>query len=274
MQTSSDLKVLNIFSYYRNSMFSISNDLIFWNISLENMIKDYPENPAFRNQDVFQSIFCVNNLPSKPYENSVKVYNGSFSVKTNELIEYKNDFFQWIRNISILKAYNSCELLILRSIQLKYFPSLEDPLKNRKSAKKVEKEIKNFISEFDSVNNRHLIKFIQIKSSEFKSFSNDPVRMDRNTTWKSFFESFSIIRNTIAHNNSILSEDSLNQLRQTSRDIFEYHFDLKKDDNNFNHLLPKGGDYFSNFLDLINDFSINTSKFIFEESDLRFLDMN
>jgi hypothetical protein len=238
------------------------------------MIKDYQKNPEFINQYAFQSIFCVYNLPAGPSEDCLKVYKTPFLVQTEELIEYKKNFFTWIRNSSLLKAYNSCELLLLRSIQLKFFPSLSDPRKDRKCARQTDNEIKKTFTKPDTNNNRHIIEFIKIKSSEFNSFSQEQIRIDRSTTWGNFFELFSILRNTIAHNNSILSDDAYNQIKSMSKDVFEYHFDLQTDENNFKLLIPKGGDSFSNFINLINDFSLNTSKFIFEETDLRFLDMH
>lgn len=274
MATSLDPDIINAFDYYRKSLFTISNDLHFWDLSLDNMIKEYQKNPEFVNQYAFQSIFCVYNLPSKPSENCLKVYQAPFLVKTEELIEYKQSFFLWTRNSSILKAYNSCELLLLRSIQLKYFPTLTDPRKDRKSARKVDNEIRNTFTKPDVNNNRHVIEFLKLKIPEFESFSKDLVRIDRATTWGNFFELFSILRNTIAHNNSILSDDAYNQIKSVSKDIFEYHFELQLDENNFKLLIPKSGDSFSNFINLINDFSLNTSKFIFGESDLRFLDMH
>ena len=87
MSTGSDPNIINAFDYYRKSLFSISNDLHFWDLSLDRMIKDYQKNTDLIDQYAFQSIFCVYNLPSKPLEDCLKVYKTPFLVQTEELVE-------------------------------------------------------------------------------------------------------------------------------------------------------------------------------------------
>jgi hypothetical protein len=177
-------------------------------------------------------------------------------------------------NLSILKAYNLCEILLFRSIQLLFFPSLNNPIESRKYTNAINTEIKKNLPKPDSTNNRHIIEFLKLKVQKFDTFSDQKIRIDLTTNWASFFEMFSILRHIITHQGSIVDINTHNQIKSKAKDIFERHFDLFENNLGFKILNPLEGDLFSDFINLINDFSLNTVKFIFNETDLSFLDMN
>ncbi|MFN8431726.1 MAG: hypothetical protein U0V04_17225 [Spirosomataceae bacterium] len=274
MQNYSSTDIQKIFNFYRTSLFSISNDIQFWKAFLEKAIEKYNEANDCEYRKIFESIFNVYDLSFDSSNGFLKTYNQTFEISSNDLQDYRKKFFNWIMNLSILKAYNASELLLLGSIQLAFFPTLESPFKNRKHADNIHREVRNSLTKPDTTNNKHLIQFLRTKSSKFDTFSDQLVRIDLKSNWINFFEMLSILRNVIAHHGTIVNVDTLNQIKSNAKDIFERHFDLFDDENDFAVLHPREGDSFLNFIDLINDFSLNTSKFIFDESDLSFLDMS
>lgn len=274
MQNLSSTDIQKTFNFYRNSLFSISNDIQFWKSFLEKAIEKYNEANECGHRKIFESIFNVYDIPFDSLNGVLKTYNETFEISPNSLQDYRKKFFNFVMNFSILKAYNASELLLLGSIQLAFFPTLESPFKNRKHADKIHKEIKNNLTNADTTNNRHLIQFLKAKCSKFDTFSDQLVRIDLKTNWINFFEMLSILRNVIAHHGTIVNVDTLNQIKSKAKDIFERHFDLCDDENAYAILHPKEGDSFLNFINLINDFSLNTSKFVFDKYDLSFLDMS
>lgn len=264
-------EIAAVFNFYRSSVSSITNT-DFWKSFFSTAIDNY----ANENEDSmrFGSVFNVYNLSEETGNGYLKTYKVPFQMTTSQLKNYSEQLFDWIIILSILRAYNVSELLLLRSIQIKYFPSLPSPLNGRKEAKKLENEIKNALPKFDTNNNRHLIEFIKAKSDKFKKFSAHPVRVDLKTTWTEFFEFISILRNVIAHQGSIVNNDTLNTIKSTAKDIFERYFETFEDEDGFVILNVKKGAAYSNFIGLLNDFSLNAAKFILDENDLSFLDMN
>ncbi|MEC5143188.1 hypothetical protein [Chitinophaga sp. 212800010-3] len=238
------------------------------------MIEEYITESVGECERIFESLFNVYDLQSDAPCGSLKIYRKSFKVESKNLQIYKMNFFCWLMNFSIIKAYNSCELLLLRSIQLAYFPALGNPLGNRKNMKIIQDRIKGSVENADTTNNRYIIEFLKVKSEEFSAFVSQIVRVDLKTNWSGFFEMISILRNVIAHHGTIVNIDTLNQIKMNAKDVFERHFSLIADKAGFKLLHPKFGESFSNFLNLINDFSLNTAKFIFNENDLSFLDLN
>ena len=266
------LDIRKIFSFYRNSLFAISNDIHLWGVMLDAMIPEY--RAKYEDLFLFESSFNVYNIPHDSLNGRLKTYHETFKVSVDELPDYQAKFFDRITTLSILRAYNSCELLLLRSIHLAYFPNLDNPLKTKKGADNIHREVKKSLSNADTTNNRHIIQFLSDRSTEFNSFSKRVIRIDLKTDWANFFEMFSILRNVIAHNESIIHVDTLNELKSKAKDIFERHFELRSDKDGFNYLHPKKGDAFKNFLNVVNDFSLNAAKFIFHENDLLFLEMD
>lgn len=99
-----------------------------------------------------------------------------------------------------------------------------------------------------------------------------PVGSGFTTDWGNFFELISILRNVIAHQGTILSLDTQNQIKSKSNDIFLKHFALAKDDNDNMKLYPIL-DQFLNLISLCNNFAVNMVKLIYKENDLTMFKM-
>jgi hypothetical protein len=93
------------------------------------------------------------------------------------------------------------------------------------------------------------------------------------TTWGDFFEFISIIRNVNTHHGGLLTRDAINQLQSASKEIFERSFTYMEDHDELYALHPTEGDPFSLVLTLIKDLAVNTAKFILEQQNLSFLDL-
>lgn len=272
MQNLFTTDIKNLFDFYRSSVFSISNDLQFWKSFLDSTIeKSYRED---NKRKYFESIFSVYDLSHNSQSGLLKTYREVFEVSNLNLDSYRKSFFSWIMNLAIVKIYNSCELLLLRTIQLEYYPVLGNPLESKKYGDKVNNEVKRFLVTADSRNNRHLVEFLKQKSRLFEEFSRQETRLLSNTNWVQFFEFISILRHVIVHQGAIVDNDAFNLIKSVSKRTFEDFFDLQEDKNGYNILEPKNGDYFLNFVNLINDFSLNTAKFVLGKQDLAFLDMH
>ena len=132
------------------------------------------------------------------------------------------------------------EALLLRAIQDAYFPSLDSPIHGRvemnKLNKKITDELKSNNHDIDQKNNRHLIKFLSVKSDKFLVFKNQLIRTDLNSNWEEFFEFISILRNVIAHHDMIITKNIHNELKKNCKLLFERHFKLVKDENDQNIL--------------------------------------
>lgn len=269
-------KVFNVnsaFDLYKNSIFTIENDLRFWQSFLMHSIKIY-KNQELIPEEIFSSIFTVYDFDIELNESYIKSFKNSYSIKTSDLDSYSDIFFIWIMNLSILKSYNAVETLFRHAIWLRYYPLLENPSLSKKNSDRLEKEIKVYLEakmlNADTKNNRHLIEFLKSKSADFELFCRLNIRVDLKTNWSNFFELNSILRNIIAHQGTHITLDALNQIKSIAKDVFERHFLILADENLDKQLIPIK-DIFTNFLDFTNEFALNTTKFIFEQKDLHFL---
>jgi hypothetical protein len=124
----------------------------------------------------------------------------------------------------------------------------------------------------DTKNNRHIIQFFKHQSTDITSFLTLPIRIDFTTSWENFFELVSTLRNVIAHQGTIVSADTHNEIKSKAKDIFEKYFNLPKDDNGYMNLHPIA-DQFLNFTCLYNDFAVNVVKFMYKKSDFTIFKM-
>jgi hypothetical protein len=261
------------FNIYKNLIFAIENDLRFWQSFLELSIKTY-KNQELIPKEIFSSMFTVYDFDIKSNEGYIKSLENSYSIKTSDLDFYSDLFFIWVMNLSILKSYNAMETLFHQAIWLKYYPTLKNPSLSKKNTDILEKEIKAYLNakmlKSDTKNNRHLIEFLKSKSTEFELFCQMNIRIDLKTNWSNFFELNSILRNIIAHKGTHITSHASNQIKSIAKDVFERHFLISVDENLDKQLNPIKG-IFTNFLDFTNEFSLNTTKFIFDQKDLSFL---
>ena len=176
-----------------------------------------------------------------------------------------------------MKAYNAMEILLLQAIQLECYPTQKDPLLGKKPSENINKEIRAFLKSQqynpDTKNNRHLILFLKEKSPKVNSFLNLLVRIDLKTNWEAFFEMTSILRNIVAHHSMIVTKDAQNEINSIAGNLFYRNFDLVSDELGNSVLQFKSIHQFQTFLDYLNDFSLNTTKFLFDQADLSFIDL-
>lgn len=273
MQIASREQLIKVFGFYKNSIFRISTDLSFWKLLMDNQAKLYENKNDFPSAYVFEAGFAVMNLHYKNPEGRLKMHTETFKVTPAELINYRIEFYEWMMNISLVKAYNTCEIFLLRSIQLMYFEELTDPMKNRRAQTVLVNEIKKITPDSKRDNNKFIIDFLKIKCPKFLFFANRILSEDIKGSWEDFFEMISILRNIVAHNNSIIDDSTFNNLKSKNIFLINEYFSIKLENDGFKTIVFRTDAHFSAFINLINDFSLNTVKLIFDKNDFKFLGM-
>jgi hypothetical protein len=263
------------FKRYKDVIFNVDVDLNFWSDFLKNATVKYQERPDYQ-EEIYSAGFAVYDWDIANKNGLLKMSPYTRSLMKNELESERLTFFYWIRNLALLKSYNALELLIIQSLWISHFPHGKNPIINKKSSDILQKEIKellilNGISN-DTKNNRHLIEAIKLLSPQYSSFLGMAMNIDVKTTWGGFFEMLSVLRNIIAHQGTVINNDTINELRSKAGDIFKGYFSIHIDEFKIKHLKPKENN-FSNFINLINSFALNTIKIIASEPNFNFIEM-
>ncbi|WP_448103509.1 hypothetical protein [Pedobacter panaciterrae] len=266
--------IKSAFQHYKNTVFAVETDLHFWESILNIAIEKYKSQPQ---ADLFNAIFTAYNIDETSADGNLEDFKGYISVTSTDLESKKMIFLSWVRNLTTLKLYNALEVFIFQAIWLKYYPHLKNPALNKKSIDALTREIRKYLVDnglsTDSKNNRYIIEFLTSKSPQFSNFFEQKMRTDLDTSWYSFFDLLSILRNIIAHQGTIVSLDSKNEILSKAKDVFQRHFKLTQDLNKTLNLEPIG-DRYGNFILFINDLALNSIKFIFEERNFGFLESN
>jgi len=275
VNTNTNHDILTAFEIYKDVVFGVNTDLNFWQRFLNHSIEQY-KSKSSQPDEVFSAIFPVYNINPITNSGTLKTHTKVHSIKISNLDEHSQDFFAWVTNLSILKTYNAMEVFLLQAIHLKYFPDQKNPIESKKAVEQINKEIKSYLVtqniNADTKNNRHIIQFLSQHSTDINSFLKLPISSDLTTNWGNFFELVSILRNIIAHQGTIVSLDTHNEIKSKAKDIFQRHFALPKDGNDYMNLYPIA-DQFLNFTSLYNDFAVNIVKFMYEESELTIFKM-
>jgi hypothetical protein len=268
-----DKKILDCFNIYKESIFKIDSDLGFWNYFLKSSIDDYSKSS---DRELNTAIFCAYDLQHDKIGGGKKCHEKVYRIMSSELDHKRIDFFHWIMNLSILKAYNALELLIYQAISITYFPDIPNPILSKKNNDKIQNRVLEFLRSnsipVNTRNNEHLITFLCEKSPKLRSFVHLPMNVDLKTTWINFFYLISLIRNIVAHCGMIVQRDTLNEIKSKAKDIFERHFEIIKDEKGLPILTPRN-EVFGNFIDNINSLSIGIYKYVFNENDLTFIEL-
>lgn len=266
-------EVLDCFNIYKESIFKIDSGLSFWNQTLKSTIPNY-SNSADR--ELRTAIFCAYDLQYNKIGGSLKCHEKVYRIMNSTLDQERINFFNWVMNLAILKAYNALEILLYQAINIVYFPTLQNPLASKKNNNKIQVQVTTFLKNnsipVNTHNNEHLLKFLCEKSPKLKSFLYLPMNIDLTTKWIDFFFLISIIRNVVVHGGMIVQKDTHNEIKSRAKDIFERHFDIIKDENALPILTPKG-EVFGNLINNINSLSIGIYKYIFDEDDLTFIEL-
>jgi len=267
---------LPAFLQFRKSISLTEWAVHFWSHFLEHSIethwaRDRPDHPAF------QAMFAAFNLPQEGHEGWLwSDPNNHLHIRNADLEDYRRRFFAMVKSLALVRSYNALEILLFQAVLWAYFPS-EKLISGKNATRKGEELIKKAFREgmvngkMDSTNNRHLLAFIAQKSAAFDIFFSQKIRSDMHTTWSGFFEFISIIRNINTHQGGLLTQDTLNQLKSASKELFERAFDYEEEGEDHFALLPMEGDNFVLLIALIKDFAVNASKHIFDQADLAFL---
>jgi hypothetical protein len=269
-------EILKAFSKYKDVIWGIDRDIQYWQSFLKWSIKEYQE----KNKDsrlLFETGFFAYDIDYDTQGGLLKSRSETFEILSSDLENHRQDFMNWVMNFSIIKAYNGLELFFLQVINVVYFKETKNPIENKRTNDKIQKGIKDFLIlegiEYDTKNNRHILEFFKAHSGNYTSFLKKYVRVDLKTDWETFFELLSVLRNIIAHNGMMISIDVHNEIKSKSKDIFQKHFEVISDNKGTKHLRPKETS-FNDFIQIINDFVLNSVKHIMNQADLSFLDMN
>lgn len=267
------MKIKAIVSDYVESIFTLQTEIKFWEHFLEAQIERYVGENEER--AVYTSTFTVYNRAASDSQGVISTYEKPKEINISDLKSQKDEFFDWIKMLFTVRAYNSLEHVLLRSIQEKYFPSLNDPLSGKKHLNKLLVEIDEWLNSnglsTDKKNNRHLIVFILSNCSDCATFYNQFVRSDLSTTWTNFFELISIIRNVVAHQALLINQDIINQFKSIGNPVFKRYFFIDEVDGLKLLKSKRGTGDFSNLINVINDFALNTVKFIYGKQNLDFI---
>lgn len=258
---------------YVKSVYEISTDISIWKSILDKVVEGY-RNEDFIARELFSSIFTIYDVDRISGNGWLKVYQDrSIQITTKNIDEQKASFFRWIINSSILRIYNSLEIL-LQEVIIDEYLNQQTTNFGKRQISLVRSEINqcfkiNNFGKPDTKNNRHLIRYLKFKSSAVTEFIQKPVRIDLKSNWEALFELISILRNVIAHNGMMIEKDTLNQIKQSAKDIFERYF---KDETKIEDLvlLDPRQEQVLNFIKLINECGINLVKFVKNEDNLEF----
>lgn len=267
--------ITNAFDDYRQLISNITNDLEFWKSFLNLSIKNY-QSQEIKPEKLYASVFISRDIDVSLNIEHLISLNSSTSIMTDDLEIHRKLFFTWIMNLSLLKSYNALEIFLLKAIWLNYFPTLKNPTIKKKNTDELKNSIKAELKKIglvsDTKNNRYLIEFLKYKAMNFEKLLSLQIRADLKTTWKDFFDMISVLRNIMVHQGTIITDDTLNEIKSTSKDIFERHFDILSDENGDKHINPKENDLTS-LIWLMNDFGLNSVKLIYNKPDLEFIGM-
>jgi len=262
---------------YIDSIHEIETDLSFWRPVIEGAIQKHQElgfNDFKANH--FYSSFTANNF-------DLTTGVGRLSTYVKSIPLHEDSFLRWITALALLRVYNAVEVLLFSTITEEYLKK-KFSLKNLKALEgEIFKEVqatfsnKNIpTSNINKKNNRHIIQLIKLRSSSAEQFLSSNIRVDLSTTQENLFEFISILRHIIAHNAMVITPESLKIIEDKALPVYERYFTNDQIIDKASKLifLNPIQERFSNFLNLVNDFALNTVKFVKGEPDLRFTEMN
>jgi hypothetical protein len=266
-----------IFDEYVRTVFQLVVDIRFWKHFMDTSIDKYQENNP-DNRWIHEAGFAIYNIPLGG-GTWLHTSKDTKTIEIDDLPKNNKDFFTWIMNLSLVRVYNSLELLLAKVIRIEYFPGLDDPGKGRKEINKIYEAVKSELKSAglptDVKNQRHLIEFLKWKSPEFNSFLQVSVNPHNwKTNWKNYFEWISILRNIITHQEMLVTPDVRNDMNSIAGDMLKHYFEDPIDKGNPELLQPREVQLFLNFLSHINDFAGNTLKYVSGESDMNFIGLS
>jgi len=213
-------------------------------------------------------------LGSSTSNGVLKTYSRKkITLSTDNICTKKEEFVNWVFNSSILRAYNSLEILVLSTIAQEYF-GFECSMEHSKShVQVINKEIDKFLNDkslkINRKNNKYIIKFLEEKSPSLNTFLNTQIRVDSKVIWKEYFDLLATLRHVIAHNDMLVDENTLNHIKSNAKEMFRKYFIMEK--NSFGlYLLRMIPEFFPEILKRSCEFGINLAKHIKNQPNLNF----
>lgn len=270
------MTIISAFDLYRKSVLNTDVDINFWEWLIAESVKNL-KNDHTKQEKLFGAILGTYDYSFQNFSGLLKVHPQSVTIEKSNLHIRQKDFMNWIMNLSFVKIYNSLEILLYHAIQINQFPHLKNSLGDKKVIANIKKEISQHLKAnsiiYDTKNNRHLVEYIKALSPNYNNFLNAPVRDRSKTTWSNFFELLSIIRHIVVHDGMTVNKDVENNIKALGTDIFAFHFGLVKDEFEYNNLYTYK-EHYASLISTINGFALNTIKFLFDEDDFSFINMN
>ena len=261
---------------YVEAVFQVDIDLKFWNEFLKASVEKFQKENIIA-REIFSSLFGAYDIDISTNSGFLKIYEKSKTISSDNLEEYRVNFFSWVINSGLIKIYITLELALIQTIWDKNFSDMPNPAIKKKNSDAIQRKIRDYLKEnsksSETKNNRHILEYLSLKSPDYQVFLSKPIRIDLTTTWADFFELVSILRNIVSHVGSKIDTDILNEIRSKAKDIFERHFTIELNSQGEQHLMAVQ-DQIENFLNILNDFTLNTIKITRNETSFDFLKMN
>jgi hypothetical protein len=271
----SDLQYLiDAFNQYKNTSIQVQRDVYLTEKFVGNAVDGYLDGTG--KPFGFSTVnFGVFDLASDNQSGLLAVDRSVWELTPSNIENTNKKFFDWVATVSIIRLFSSLEVLLQQIVWKAHFENeMVDPMKEQKNRIKLKRRIVGFLDwkglPNDSGKNEHLLQFLNYHHSSFEAFSSRLVRTDLGITWLPFLKFLAVVRNIIAHNDMVISNDEINVLKSQSSALFERAFYFEQDESGLNHIRLKHEQH-ANFLAHINDFAANTVKFVAGETDLRFL---
>src|SRR5690606_21336688 len=132
--------IIDSYSNFRNHYSSIINDLTFW-INFTKRSIDQQQKNGDPNQTLFSSAFATYDSAHNSNEGWLKMHPDIFQLKVSDLQRQGELFCSWLMNLSLVRAYNINEIMLLHLIELIFFEGVANPWEKKKSAQKIEAKI-------------------------------------------------------------------------------------------------------------------------------------
>lgn len=254
-------------------MHEVETDLSFWGTVITETIRKHRENGGKDYKaDHLSSGFVVYNTDTKTGTGILKRYPKQIPLSDQT-------FLRWVTGLALLRAYNAVEILLLSAIVNECIKK-KFSLKNYRAherevfAKTKQVYVNNGLdtNDIDRKNNRYFIQLLRLQSPDLQQYFDTPMNTDLTTTWGNFFEFISILRNVVAHSSMVIVPKTMQDIEVIAANVYSRYFFIdqyydRRENIKFLSPIPE---LLPNVLNSINDFALNTVKFIKSEPDLKF----
>jgi hypothetical protein len=265
---------LQIFDDYKFQSVNNLNYLFYFDLFTKDLVKEYLKIHS-EEKILHEAGFSLFNQNDTNISAWLHTHTDTFKITTKTLEDSRIKFFQFAINSGIVRAYNILEIFLLRIIRLRHYGNFADPRSNKKSLNKLKRQIrddllKNQLND-DTSNNFYLINFLKWKSSKFENFLQRKMNLDNDMTYENFFQTISLLRHIIVHQEMMITNDVLNHLKQIGSEILDRYFvDLDRKKSHI-ELKPMPMTTSINLFLLIDEFSGNCLKFYLDKNNFEFI---